>query len=39
MDVPIRNRGTSDLTTVGLFVFFVSLLVLVAAMLFLPAVL
>jgi hypothetical protein len=39
MDVPIRNPGTSDLTTVALYVFFVALLVLVAAMLFLPAVL
>ena len=39
MDVPNRNPGTTDLTTVALFAFFVSLLVLVAAMLFLPAVL
>ena len=39
MDAPDRNPGATDLTTVWLVVFFVSLLVLVAAMLFLPAVL
>jgi hypothetical protein len=39
MDGPNRNLGTTDLLTVGLVVFFVSLLVLVAGLLFLPAVL
>jgi hypothetical protein len=39
MDGPNRNLGTTDLLTVGLVVFFASLLVLVAALLFLPTVL
>lgn len=39
MDGPNRDLGTTDLMTIGLLVFFVSLLVLVAALLFLPAVL
>jgi hypothetical protein len=36
---PQRNLGATDLLTVGLLVFFVALLVLVAALLFLPSVL
>ena len=39
MDGPNRNLGATDLLTIGLVVFFVSLLVLVAGLLFLPAVL
>jgi len=38
MDEPQRDLGTTDLMTIGLLVFFVSLLVLVAGLLFLPAV-
>ena len=38
MDGPGRKLGAADLLTVGLLVFFVSLLVLVAALLFLPSV-
>lgn len=38
MDGPKRDLGTTDLMTIGLLVFFVSLLVLVAGLLFLPAV-
>lgn len=37
MDRPERELGTTDLLTIGLVVFFVSLLVLVAALLFLPS--
>ncbi|CAN5834001.1 hypothetical protein BH20CHL8_BH20CHL8_05220 [soil metagenome] len=39
MNGPDRSHGRMDLMTIGLLVFFVSLLVLVAALLFLPAVL
>lgn len=38
MDEPGRRLGNADLLTIGLLVFFVSLLVLVAALLFLPSV-
>ena len=38
MDGPGRDLGTTDLLTIGLLVFFVSLLVLVAALLFVPSV-
>lgn len=38
MDGPNRELGRPDLLTIGLLVFFVSLLVLVAALLFLPTV-
>jgi hypothetical protein len=38
MDGPNRDLGKTDLLTIGLLVFFVSLLVLVAALLFLPSV-
>ena len=39
MDGPNRNLGATDLVTIGLAVFFVSLIVLVAALLVLPNVL
>jgi len=38
MDQPEGDVRTTDLLTIGLVVFFVSLLVLVAALLFLPSV-
>ena len=38
MDEPGRTIRSTDLLTIGLLVFFVSLLVLVAALLFLPSV-
>ena len=38
MDGPTPDPGTTDLLTIGLLVFFVSLLVLVAGLLFLPSV-
>ena len=37
MDGPGRRLGGADLLTIGLLVFFVSLLVLVAALMLLPA--
>lgn len=39
MDGPTTDRGRADLLTIGLLVFFVSLLVLVGALLYLPSVL
>jgi hypothetical protein len=39
MDAPETAVGRPDVLTIGLLAFFVSLLVLVAALLFLPAVL
>lgn len=38
MDAPKHDLGTTDLLTIGLLVFFAALLVLVAALLFLPSV-
>ena len=39
MDGPKTDAGGTDLLTIGLLAFFVSLLVLVAALLFLPSLL
>ncbi len=39
MDGPKTDPGGTDLLTIGLLVFFVALLVLVAALLFLPSIL
>ena len=39
MEGPKRDLGTVDLLTIGLLVFFASLIVVVAGLLFLPSVL